>query len=149
MIEIKNFQPRTYQTKILETAIKKNTLVVIPTGMGKTAISMLLALNRLKSFKDSKILLLAPTKPLCNQHIQTFIDNTTIPQEKILLLTGAIKPDKRKELWQDSLIIVATPQTIQKDLEKGRISLKDFSMHCIDECNRSRLRFTDTQNRKK
>ena len=59
MIKIKNFEPRLYQETIFETAVKKNTLVVLPTGMGKTAIALMLASHRLTQFPESKILILS------------------------------------------------------------------------------------------
>ena len=41
--------PRLYQETILATCCEKNTLVVLPTGMGKTLIAMLLAAHGLRS----------------------------------------------------------------------------------------------------
>ncbi|MEK6907573.1 MAG: DEAD/DEAH box helicase [Nanoarchaeota archaeon] len=144
MFNLINFNPREYQVSILETCKNNNTLVVLPTGIGKTAIALLLGLERLNKFQDSKILLISPTKPLCQQHINTFKQHTNISHDKIILLTGLTKPEQRTKLVKDSLIIIATPQTIQKDFESGRINLKEFSMLCIDEAHRSRQNFANT-----
>ena len=144
MFELKNIKPREFQLCIVEAYKNNHTLVVLPTGIGKTLISLLLGLERLNNFLESKILILSPTKPLCQQHIETFKKNTNIDENKILLLTGILSSDKRKELWQDAQVIVATPQTIQKDLENLRMDLKDFSMLCIDEAHRSRENFANT-----
>src|SRR3990167_7625415 len=65
---IKNFEPRLYQQTILNTASEKNTLVVLPTGMGKTNIFLMLAAHRLNQFPNSKILFIGPTKPLIDQY---------------------------------------------------------------------------------
>ena len=145
MFQIKNFQPREYQKNILETTTRNNTLVVIPTGLGKTKIAILLAIERLNKFPNSKIIVLTPTKPLSSQIQQEFIDSTNIPAEKISLLTGQIKPEIRKEIFNESIIIIATPQTIQFDLENNRISLQDASLLVIDECHRSRQNFANTK----
>src|SRR3990167_2975464 len=144
MFNLVNFIPREYQLSILETCKNNNTLVVLPTGTGKTAIALLLALERLNKFSNLKVLVLSPTKPLSQQHINTFKQNTNIDHDKIILLTGLTKPEQRKELIKDAIVIVATPQTIQKDLENNRINLKDFSMLCIDEAHRSRQNFANT-----
>src|SRR3989338_9234535 len=64
--------PRDYQQKIFETAKNRNTLVVLPTGLGKTLIALLLAIERLKKHPGSKILFLAPTSPLAEQHYAYF-----------------------------------------------------------------------------
>ncbi len=144
-MNIRNFIPRQYQENILETAKVKNTLVVLPTGTGKTKIAILLAVNRLNNFPNSKILICTPTKPLSNQIFKEFIECTTISKDDILLLTGAITPEKRKNIWETAKIIVATPQTIQSDIENNRISLQDFSMLCLDEAHRSRLKYAHTK----
>jgi len=141
-MEIRNFTPRNYQKSILETAIKKNTLVVLPTGMGKTAISLLLAKDRLDKYPKSKIIICSPSKPLASQHYKTFEEHTNI--KEIALLTGATPPKKRKQIFEESKIITATPQTIQSDLKNERISLENVSMLCIDEAHRSRQKYANT-----
>ncbi|MCK5026179.1 MAG: DEAD/DEAH box helicase, partial [Nanoarchaeota archaeon] len=71
MVTIRGFTPRLYQETILATAVMNNSLVVLPTGMGKSIIFVMLAVQRLNSYPKSKILILAPTKPLCEQHVQS------------------------------------------------------------------------------
>jgi Fanconi anemia group M protein len=61
------FEPRLYQEAVFATAVHFNTLVVLPTGLGKTAVAMLLSAHQLKTSKK-KILMLAPTRPLIDQH---------------------------------------------------------------------------------
>ena len=145
MYSIKDFTPRPYQEEIIKTSKKNNTLVVLPTGTGKTKIGILTAIERLNSYPVSNILIVSPTKPLSAQIQREFIENTNIDKEKIILLTGAIQPKKRQELWEQAIIIVATPQTIQKDLESERISLSATSLLIIDECHRSRENFANTK----
>ena len=144
MYEIKNIIPREYQKNIFESCKSKSSLVILPTGIGKTAISVMLSVYRLNEHLNSKVVICSPTKPLCSQHITTFIQHTTIPQEKIILYTGTIKPSERAKLWQDATIIVATPQTIQSDLNSSRIDLKIVSLLTIDEAHRSRMKFANT-----
>jgi len=111
-MELKNFTPRKYQEKILETSKNKNTLVVLPTGLGKTACAIMLAADRLNKYPDSKILICSPTKPLCDQHTRSFRENTDIDENEIVLFTGATLPKKREELWNNGKIIIATPQCV-------------------------------------
>ncbi len=147
MFSIKNFQLREYQKNILDTAKEKNTLVVLPTGLGKTKIAIALSVERLNKFPGSKIIMCSPTKPLSAQIQAEFIDSTNIPIEKISLLTGQLSPKIRKELFQDSAVIIATPQTIQSDLKNNRISLLDTSLLAIDECvtKDTRIRLVNEQ----
>ena len=69
---IKNFEPRLYQETIFSTAAEKNTLIVLPTGMGKTNVFLMLAAQRLKQYPNSKIILLGPTRPLIDQYYEVF-----------------------------------------------------------------------------
>tara|TARA_Y100000310_G_scaffold89923_1_gene87094 strand:+ start:54576 stop:56780 length:2205 start_codon:yes stop_codon:yes gene_type:complete len=130
---IKNFKPRLYQQTILGTAAHKNTLVVLPTGMGKTAVAFLLSAQRLQLYPKSKILILAPTKPLCEQHVESFRNHLNIPDEKVVLFTGSVKPEKRAELWTDAQIIVSTPQGLENDAINNRVNLKEVSLLVFDE----------------
>src|SRR3989344_9020374 len=136
-MDIQNFTPRLYQEKILESSILKNTLVVLPTGMGKTKIAVLTAIKRLKQYTDSRVLFLTPTKPLASQIQAEFRECTDIKNDEILLFTGAILPKKRSLLEKDARIIVSTPQTISNDIINERINLENFSLVIFDEAHRA------------
>ncbi len=131
------FTPRLYQETILSTAASKNTLVVLPTGMGKTAIAFMLAAQRLQHFPLSKILLLAPTKPLAEQHLQTFKENMQLPEENFALFTGEVPPAKRQEMWQKAKVIFSTPQGLENDIMSDKISLANVSLLVFDEAHRA------------
>lgn len=134
-MEIKNLKPRVYQETIFNTATKNNTLVTLPTGLGKTIIALMLAVYRIKKHPNKKILFMAPTKPLCNQHKETFskyIDE----KEKLELITGEINPDERQKHYKNK-IIFATPQTIANDIINRRLNLEDFSLIIFDEAHRT------------
>ena len=64
-------EARQYQLAIAMRALEGNTMVVLPTGLGKTAVALLVAASRLKE-PGSRVLMLAPTKPLAEQHFQYF-----------------------------------------------------------------------------
>lgn len=126
-------EPRLYQQEIFEKAKRTNLMVVLPTGLGKTPIAVMLAAERLERFPESRVLVMAPTKPLVNQHRKTFVSFMTLGPGEMEVVTGAVPPKKRKNAYLDKKIIFATPQTIQNDLKEGRISLEDFSLLVIDE----------------
>ncbi|MEK6905650.1 MAG: DEAD/DEAH box helicase [Nanoarchaeota archaeon] len=132
---LRNFTPRLYQQTILGTAARHNTLVVLPTGLGKTAIAFLLTAQRLNNYPNSKILLLAPTKPLCEQHVNSFREHLDIPAEKVVLFTGSVSPEKRALLWKDAQIIISTPQGLENDIINSRINLKEVSLLIFDEAH--------------
>jgi len=106
---------RDYQVNIAVSAEKKNTLVVLPTGLGKTVIAMMLISKKLINEK-SKILFLAPTKPLVLQHTAFLNKYLKLNDDQIATFTGEISPKKRKDLWEKCKIIVSTPQVIENDL---------------------------------
>ncbi len=137
LLKLDKITPRDYQKNIAETASQKNTLVVLPTGMGKTLVAVLVAVNRLEKFPESKILVMAPTRPLNAQHKKSFEQFTNLPEEEIILVTGKIKPEDRVEVYKKAKITVATPQTIQNDLENEKINLENFSLVVFDEAHRS------------
>ena len=128
--------PREYQQNIYETAKDNNTLVVLPTGLGKTLIALLLAIDRLKKYPGSKILMLAPTRPLVEQHFNTF--KSQIPElfADLQLFTGSTHASKRKKIFQKAEIIFSTPQCIGNDLRSGLYSLSEVSLLIIDEAHR-------------
>ena len=71
-IKPESIEARLYQQTIFAKTLKGNTLVVLPTGLGKTIILALLTAKRMEQYPDSFILLIAPTKPLVEQHLKTF-----------------------------------------------------------------------------
>lgn len=134
---IKNFTPRLYQETILATCVNYNTLVVLPTGLGKTNVFLMLAAQRLSTYPNSKILFLGPTRPLIDQYYQVFSEHFEIPEEKIAIFTGNVSPKKREELWKTSQIIFSTPQGLENDILTNRIDLRDVALLGIDEAHRA------------
>lgn len=134
---LNNFTPRLYQETIFSTCTQKNCLVVLPTGMGKTAVAMMLAAQRLDNFPRSKILVLAPTKPLVEQHLKTFREFLDFDEKKMVLFTGEINPKSREEMWKDARIIFSTPQGLENDIISRKIDLKEVSLLVFDEAHRA------------
>ncbi len=131
-----NIQLREYQKKIIEKASKLNTLVVLPTGLGKTIIALKLAIDRVNKFKDQKVLFLAPTKPLVEQHAKLLLEISNVEKEFVAIITGRYRKEKRAKLWKNALFIFATPQTIENDLKNGVISLDEVCLIIFDEAHR-------------
>ena len=102
---LEGISPRDYQEKIFATCANKNCLVVLPTGLGKTLIALMTTIHRMKEVPGEKVLFLAPTKPLANQHLQTYKKHLPELFAEMALFTGAINATNRKKLWQNSDII--------------------------------------------
>ncbi len=136
LLEPDSLEYRAYQFDIAQRAAREHTLVSLPTGLGKTTISLLVTAERLDTL-DGRSLLLAPTKPLVAQHAQFYRETLAIPDEAIVTYTGETRPDDRAELWADAKVIVATPQVVENDLIGERIDLADVVHLTIDECHRT------------
>jgi ERCC4-related helicase len=131
-----HIESRTYQLEIAKDCASKNSLVVLPTGLGKTIIGVYVAALTLEKFPPkSKILVLAPTRPLINQHYDSFKNLMTILEEHFVVLTGKTPADKRIELFENHQIIFYTPQTLRNDLVNLKYSLESTCLIIFDEAH--------------
>lgn len=128
---------RSYQENIFISCLNHNSLVVIPTGLGKTIIGLMLAVHRLTEVPNSKVIFLAPTKPLVNQHYKSFRNLTVLKPESLQPITGTVSPEERKDLWEDLRIAFMTPQVLQNDIISGQYNLENVSLIIFDECHRA------------
>ncbi len=137
MVEfLTGIKPRKYQESIFNTCVKKNCLVVLPTGLGKTLIALLLAVNRMESFPGEKVVFLAPTKPLAEQHLEYFNKNLPELFGSLELFTGSISANNRKKIWQTADIIFSTPQCVANDLKNKLYDLSEVCLLIEDEAHR-------------
>ena len=125
---------RRYQIAIAEEAKRDSLMVVLPTGLGKTTIALLVLVERVKR---GKILFLAPTRPLVEQHSSLLKEVLTIDASLIQTFTGTVLADRRAKLWDNAKIIISTPQIIENDLLSNRIELSDVALLIFDECHRA------------
>jgi len=126
---------RSYQEEAVKTASAGNTLCVLPTGLGKTSIAALVVAHRLERHMDAKILFMAPTRPLVNQH-KTSFERFFKTGLEMRTVTGEDKPETRQKLYKEADIVFSTPQTIRNDLENGTLHLADFYLCIFDEAHR-------------
>ena len=131
---------RRYQYTISSNALHHNTLVCLPTGLGKTFIASVLILNYHRFYPTGLILFLAPTRPLVSQQIKSCITIAGIAKNKCVELNGNMKVEKRKELWSknsEANIIFSTPQTIMSDIHRGSCPIDRIVCVIIDEAHRA------------
>ncbi|MCF2164361.1 DEAD/DEAH box helicase [Halobacterium salinarum] len=130
-------EARQYQLQLAAAARQGHTLVCLPTGLGKTTVSLLVTAYRLADDAGGTALLLAPTKPLVEQHAGFYREALAIPDDDVVVFTGETRPDDRRAAWTDARVVVATPQVVENDLVGGRIDMDDV-VHCtFDECHRA------------
>jgi ERCC4-related helicase len=139
-------EDREYQAKIARAAYDKNTLVILPTALGKTVISALLVSELLYNYRNSRVLVMAPTRPLVLQHRSSFQRMIRLPEDQFALLTGKTPADYRASVWAGkSRLVFATPEVVRNDLLQGRLSLEAFALLVFDECHRSVKEYAYTE----
>lgn len=134
LLKTDKLESRAYQEVIAASASNKNTLVVLPTGLGKTVIAAMVASQKLK---DGKVLFMAPTKPLVEQHLKEFNGLLNVEEEDMQVMTGDTRPDKRYELWRNKKVFFGTPQVVENDIIAGEVPVEDFSLTIFDEAHRA------------
>ena len=130
---MRDIERREYQIKLYEIARNENSLIVLPTGLGKTVIMGYL----IEDFVDrGKVIVVAPTRPLVNQLYRFFLRHLEKPDiSKIVELTGEKPPEQRKLYYKHAKLIVATPQVIYNDVIKGILDLSEVSLLILDEAH--------------
>ncbi len=128
-----SIEKRDYQINLANQAIKENCIVVLPTGLGKTAIA-LHAISEFLAKGTGGILFLAPTRVLVNQHYKFLKNNLTL--DDISLITGEDAIPKRTKLWNNS-IVCATPEIARNDLNRKIVSTEQFNLVVFDEVHRT------------
>lgn len=142
LIRPESLEERRYQLSIALRALDGNTMVVLPTGLGKTAVALMVAASRLYSH-SGRVLMLAPTKPLVEQHYRFFRkflltnDGGEPEDSDFAMFTGETPPAERAAAWERCRICFATPQVIKNDCIAGRYSLGEVSLLVVDECHRA------------
>lgn len=129
---------RTYQYKIVRSALFENTLVTLPTGLGKTFIASAVMFNFYRWFKDGLIFFVAPTKPLVTQQSQSFGSTITeIPLNQIAELNGNMSKQNRQKAYKTCKVFFMTPQTLQSDIQDCLFDPTKLTLLVIDEAHRA------------
>jgi Fanconi anemia group M protein len=137
-------EARAYQFNALNYCLSASTLMVMPTGFGKTAVEWMAMANCLNK-ENGKVLLIAPTTGLVDQQQRMARAMINIDENEIITYTGENAPAKRPELWNSGVIIIATPQVIRNDVQNGLIDLSDLGLLIFDEAHHATGNHANTQ----
>ena len=136
LLKVGSFERRSYQEAIARNAVRVNTLVCLPTGLGKSIVAAYVAAERLRKIDGKSVVMLAPTKPLVLQHFRTFRNLFTLDSTEMVWLTGEVGPEERAGLWRRRMVF-STPQVFMNDLLTGKLALDNFSLVIFDEAHRA------------
>ncbi|XP_075470486.1 Fanconi anemia group M protein isoform X1 [Ascaphus truei] len=132
-----NLPVRNYQFNIAYTALLHNTLVCLPTGLGKTFIAAVVMYNFYRWYPSGKIVFMAPTKPLVAQQIEACFRVMGIPQRHMAEMTGSTQAQNRKEIWLKCRVFFLTPQVMVNDLSRGACPASEIKCLVIDEAHKA------------
>nr|XP_023019452.1 Fanconi anemia group M protein [Leptinotarsa decemlineata] len=133
-----NYPVRDYQYNIIQKALLKNTLVSLPTGLGKTFIAAVVMYNYFRWYPQGKVVFMAPTRPLVKQQVDACYDIMAIPKEVTAELTGSQVSNSRKDIWDEKRVFFITPQILQNDLDKFQDLGTKIKCVVFDEAHRAK-----------
>ncbi|KAL6059513.1 hypothetical protein STEG23_011186, partial [Scotinomys teguina] len=132
-----NCPVRDYQLHISQTALFCNTLVCLPTGLGKTFIAAVVMYNFYRWFPSGKVVFMAPTKPLVTQQMEACFHVMGIPQSHMAEMTGSTQAVSRKEIWCSKRVLFLTPQVMVNDLTRGACPAAQIKCLVVDEAHKA------------
>ena len=135
-INEKSIEERKYQVNIVKDTINQNSLVVLPTGLGKTVIAALHIANVLEKNSDKNCIILAPTRVLVNQHYNFLLDKMNVSEDEVKFITGEDFYEERIEKWKGK-IICSTPQILKLDIKREIVDISNFGLVIFDEVHRA------------
>ena len=128
---------RKYQFEISSVAVRHNTLVSLPTGLGKTLIASVVMYNLQRWFPTGRCVFLAPTKPLVHQQVSAVRRSIGLPIAAFAELTGAMKAEERARAWRTARLLFLTPQTMVNDMENGICPAHEIVCLVVDEAHKA------------
>ncbi|XP_068024452.1 Fanconi anemia group M protein-like isoform X4 [Melanerpes formicivorus] len=132
-----NYPLRAYQLRMAHAALMANTLVCLPTGLGKTFVAAVVMYNFYRWFPSGKVLFLAPTKPLVAQQMEACASVMGIPAGHMAEMTGGTQALNRRDLWTAKRVFFLTPQIMVNDLSRGTCPAVEIKCLVVDEAHKA------------
>ena len=138
--------PRDYQRELFLSVMRRNTLVCLPTGSGKTLVAAM-ALSCMKKLNPNKLMVfLVDRVPLVYQ--QSEYIRSQVPELRVMKLVGEMESPQQKAVHQalanqEVDVLVLTHQIFLNFLAIERnpiVRLSDISVLVFDEAHHSRGR---------
>ncbi|KAM0336378.1 hypothetical protein ACHAPQ_004233 [Fusarium lateritium] len=129
--------PRAYQREMLEQSLKRNVIVAMDTGSGKTQVAVLRIQAELERCSPDKIVwFLGKTVSLCEQ--QYNVINRQMPSVPMRLLTGQLNIDAwSPKVWplilEGTRIVVSTFDILRDALDHAFVKMNMLALIVFDE----------------
>ena len=147
-LKLGGIELRDYQVEAGWQSYLHDSLVVLPTGLGKTIVALLHAGLLVADMAEDKhygiIIMLAPTRALLVQHHELFSEKLAIGKENIHIVDGGMEPQKRKEFYATlatsaPAVLFMTPQTLDNDLQHDAFPRHNLACLVLDEAHHATL----------
>ncbi|CAK5269354.1 unnamed protein product [Mycena citricolor] len=132
-------QTRGYQQEMLEESLRRNVIIALGTGAGKTHIAVLRIKIAIEREPKKVAWFMAPTVALCEQQYRVIRECIPAP---VAYVTGSNEPEQWKDaqLWESIIsthrVVVTTPQILLDALYHAFIILgRDISLLVFDEAH--------------
>ncbi|KAI4720159.1 P-loop containing nucleoside triphosphate hydrolase protein [Aureobasidium sp. EXF-10727] len=134
------FKLRAYQDEMLAESLKRNTIIVLNTGAGKTHIALARTRAELElEHSDKLVWFLAPTVALCHQHYKSITTNLPAYQTRLLTSEDGVDRWTDQTVWdgvlKDMKIIVSTYGVLYDALCHGFVAMQRLSLCVFDEAH--------------
>lgn len=139
-----NYPVRRYQYDITHAALFRNTLVVLPTGLGKTFLAAVVMYNMYRWYPCGRVVFMAPTRPLVAQQIEACYQIMGIPRSDTCELTGRQAKEQRLAAWRSKRVFFVTPQVLAIDMRDPGFPLAQVRLLVVDEAHKARGRYAYT-----
>jgi superfamily II DNA or RNA helicase len=117
-----------FQKQIVEEALnKRNVVIVLPQGTGKTVIG----LSLVKEGNFKKVVILVHRKNLINSWIERA--DEWLPG-RLFVVDSAMSEVEKREIYNSKKIVLTTIQLFRNNLKKCLVYLSAFDLIMIDEC---------------
>jgi Fanconi anemia group M protein len=139
---------REYQFAIARDALLTNSLVCLPTGLGKTLIAAVVMYNYYRWFPTGKIIFMAPTRPLVDQQMSACHTVVGIPASDTIVLMGSTKKDdsgSRRDFWREKRLFFCTPHVMANDLQSGDLDANQIVCVVVDEAHHARGQYASAE----
>ncbi|NMC05364.1 MAG: DEAD/DEAH box helicase family protein, partial [Candidatus Lokiarchaeota archaeon] len=147
-LDLQGIELRDYQVESGWASYLHDTLVVLPTGLGKTMVALLHAGMLCADMQDEGrfgiIVMVAPTRALLVQHHELFAGRLRIGKENVHIVDGGMEPAKRQAFYlslaRDApAVLFMTPQTLDHDLQHDRFPRDKLASLILDEAHHATL----------
>ncbi|KAI9823834.1 MAG: hypothetical protein M1819_001114 [Sarea resinae] len=135
-----NLRPRAYQLEMFEESKRRNIIVAMDTGSGKTQIAVMRIGAELEICSPEKLVwFLAPTVSLCQQQYEVI--STLLPAFQCRFLSGIDNVEYwgEQHIWDAALtnvrIVVSTHQILFDALTHGFVSMNNLALIVFDEAH--------------